>query len=141
MAELPEAIQDFLSDEMNEYSWSAGIVAEALRRGYGSKLNEKEYRNAAASARSDFSNEALWLKSAERVQSYLYALSMTKSDQMVMSYNNGIVKLRVAEYEKEAMIRATMGSGLVPDQFGRASCRERLCQTVWLSASAGILNK
>ena len=117
MAELPEAVQDFLEDDMNEYSWSAGIVAEALRRGYGSKLNEKEFRNNAASVRSDFSKESLWLKSAERAQSYLYALSMNKADQIVMSYNNGVVKCRVADHEKEDFVRATMASGLVPDLF------------------------
>ena len=116
MAEMPEAVIDFLGDENVEYSWSAGIVAEAIRKAYATKEDEKRRREVGLKAqRSEVSWEALWVKSSERVGTFMDAHAMTKAGHNVSSYSSGSIRCRVPPESVGDYIRDGMAAGLLPD--------------------------
>lgn len=115
MTEMPEAVTDFLSDTNIEYSWSAGIVAEAIRKAYAYREDTKLRRNLGGHRRSDVSWEGLWCKSAERVATFLDALTLNDAGHAIESYSSGVVRCKPTDEAVADLIHDGFATGLLPD--------------------------
>lgn len=108
---LPKAILDFFNDKYSFFSWSAGIVAESIWRAY---ILKDTKRNLTGEERPATSWQGAWIKSNDRVSTFLSAMHMVENNWTVGSYGLGSVYASCFESSVPDMIEDALAIGLVP---------------------------
>ena len=115
LQELPDSVREFLFDKLNEFSWSAGIVAETLWRA----CTLKEGRSKAGKL-SDGEDRAgtswlgAWMKGADKLAMFSSSMDLVKMGHSISSYGIGWVRASVTEEARSDFIQDALSVGLVP---------------------------
>jgi hypothetical protein len=119
VSQLPDSVREFLTDRFNEFSWSAGIVAETLWRAcclkegrakVGSKLSDGEDRAGT-------SWQGAWIKSADKISMFNSTMDLVKMGYSVNSYGLGWVRASITEEQRTDFIHDALSAGLVPSML------------------------
>lgn len=114
--QLPDSVKEFLTDKFNEFSWSAGIVAETLWRAcclkegrskVGSKLSDGEDRAGT-------SWQGAWIKSADKISMFSSTMELVKMGYSINSYGIGWIRASITEEMRNDFIHDALSVGLVP---------------------------
>ena len=117
-ASLPENVKEFLADKHNEFSWSAGIVAEAIWR--AATLSEEKSKVGVlreGEDRADTSWQGAWIKAADKISMFLTAHEITQAGHSVSSYGIGWVQCMVPEESLKDLINDGLSLGLLPSML------------------------
>ncbi|EHP90993.1 hypothetical protein [Methylorubrum extorquens] len=110
-----DGVIEFMGGRFSDFSWSAGIVAEALWR--AAALPEEKGRNSqgrAGEERPHTSWQGVWVRGFDKGTMFVHATRLMELGYPPVSYGIGWVRCAVFEEQKEAFIRDAVSLGLVP---------------------------
>ena len=105
-------VREFLQDRQNEFSWTAGIIAETLWRSVC--LRDVHGRAGKYASGASISQQGAWLLAAERIKLFEYAMKLADADYRVMGYGSGRVDMLVDVGEVRDAVHDCLALGLVP---------------------------
>lgn len=108
---LPDPIIDFLTCKFAPTSWTAGIIAETI---WKACCLRSTYRAKPGEAQADTSWRGLWLKSSDKIMTFVSAMEMYRKDWIVGSYGAGGLWLSCPPDQVEELVRSSAASGLIP---------------------------
>jgi len=118
MVEIPDPVKEFLTDSFNEYSWSAGIIAETIWR--AATLAEEKSKVGSlrdGEDKADTSWQGAWVKASDKVSMFLTSIELSKMGYTVVSYGLGWVQVSVQEETLRDLVNDGLSLGLIPNML------------------------
>jgi hypothetical protein len=115
LQELPDSVREFLFDKFNEFSWSAGIVAETLWRACCLKEGRaKAGKLSDGEDRAGTSWQGAWIKGADKLSMFSSSMDLVKMGYSVSSYGIGWIRASITEEMRADFINDALAAGLIP---------------------------
>jgi hypothetical protein len=107
---IPPQITEFLSSKPALFSWSAGVVADAIIHGICSPTH-------GMNKEKNLSYRAVWLRGADKVTMWSNAMGFHKAGYHPTSYGHGWIKVRRPETAtaNAGLLSVGVRRGLIPD--------------------------
>jgi hypothetical protein len=111
---LMEPVRKFLGDKYNEYSWSAGIIAETLWRASSLGEPKSTQERNSPDEKSHTSWRGAWIKASDKANMFISAMKMTEFGYSVISYGYGWIMCQVDESQISDFIKDGLTIGMTP---------------------------
>lgn len=113
--QLPDPVQDFLTDRTLDSSWTAGVIAETLWRAATLKEStDRAGKPQDGEDRAGTSWEGAWIRGQDKVSMFMPAYELHKRNYAIASYGIGWVQARVTEEARNDFLNDALSLGLVP---------------------------
>lgn len=115
---INDSVKEFLGDRFNEYSWTAGIIADTIWR----TATLSESKNKVFGPRTDEEDaktswQGAWIKSSDKVVMFSIALDLVKRGYSVLAYGQGWIRCSVSEEMVYDFINDGLSLGLLPNMY------------------------
>ncbi|MCE2580342.1 hypothetical protein LDL36_18010 [Komagataeibacter sp. FNDCR1] len=112
---LPQPMQDLLSSQFAETSWSAGILAETIWR--AATMMPDTGRGMAGAEKPGCTWRGAWLKAADKTATFVTALKLTEQGWPAGAYGLGGCWVSGLEEQLRDLVKDGLQAGYMPRMF------------------------